>query len=292
MRGKWMARIWRARNTGEVSKFFMPTEKPEKDESRKETGRGSSRKKKDANGSQAVRRLARLLNVNFHPGDCLLTLHFDAAGLARVLGDHDTAEHQMMLFLRRMQYAYRKRGVTFRYVGMTSEKDDETLESARLHCHCVVSGDLISKPEGCGEYLLSGKPLSEVWGYGTVDVQLLRHQDDYTALAVYLCRQARCLPDEKRWHPSRNLLKPDCVDVELTTAAIQDYNRHKRKEMPTLKLGPDGRLLIPVRCTCLDDGEYIPAIGTHYVRFLMPEARRLTPPVPEYERRGGRRRQA
>lgn len=286
MRGKWIARVWRAGKTAEVSKFFMPTEKPKK----KETGRGSSQKKKDANGSQAIRRLARILNASFHPGDCLLTLHFDAAGLERIRGNHDTADHQMMLFLRRAQYAYRKRGVIFRYVGMTSEMDDETLEPVRLHCHCVVSGDLISKPEGCDEYLLSGKRLSEVWGYGTVDVQTLRHQDDYTALAVYLCRQARCLPDEKRWHPSRNLLKPDCVDVELTTAAIQDYNRHKRKGMPALKIGTDGRLLIPTRCTCLDDGEYIPAIGTHYVRFLMPEARKLAELVPEYERRGGGRR--
>ncbi len=277
MRGEWYARIYRAGDTVEISKFYVPAGKAE----RKRDGGGTSRRKKDANGAQAIRRLARLLNASFGPGDCLLTLHFDAEGLARIRGDHDTADHQMMLFLRRMQYQYRKRGLALRYVGMTSEMDEETGEPVRLHCHCVVSGDLISKPEGSAEYRLGGRALSEAWGYGSVDVQLLRRQHDYTALAVYLCRQARCLPDEKRWHPSRNLLKPEYVDVMLGTEEVRAYNRHKKRGMPALKIGGDGRVLIPARCTLLEDGGYIPAVGTHYVRFLLPSI------LPSQRQRGG-----
>lgn len=284
--GKWMVRIWKAGNMSDMSKFYVPRSKTEP----MKAGKGSSQRKKDANGSQAIRRLARILNANFHPGDFLLTFHFDAPGLLRVGADHDAADHQLMLCLRRMQYAYKKRGEALRYVGITSEKDEATFAPVRLHCHAVVSGALIAKPEGSREYLLSGKPLSQVWGYGTVDVQSIRHEDDHTGLAVYLCRQARCLPDEKRWHPSRNLLKPEWVDVELNRDAVRAYNQHKRRGMPPLKVGADGRLLVPARCTSLEDGQYIPAIGTHYIRFLLPEARKLPPAIPAGQRRGKGRR--
>lgn len=97
----------------------------------------------------------------------------------------------------------------------------------------------------------------------------------------YLCRQARCLPDEKRWHPSRNLLKPEYVDVMLGTEEVRAYNRHKKRGMPALKIGGDGRVLIPARCTLLEDGGYIPAVGTHYVRFLLPSI------LPSQRQRGG-----
>lgn len=266
MRGEWYARIYRAGETVEISKFYVPAQRPEKGQG----GTKNSRRKKDANGAQAIRRLARLLNASFGPGDCLLTLHFDAAGLERIRNDHDTADHQMMLFLRRVQYQYRKRGKELRYIGMTSEMDEETGAPVRLHCHCVISGELISRPEGSREYLLAGRELSAVWGFGSVDVQFLRRQSDYTALAVYLCRQARCLPDEKRWHPSRNLLKPEYVDVPLRTEEVRTYNRRKKRGMPALKIGTDGRVLIPAKCTLLEDGGYIPSMGTHYVRFLLP----------------------
>ena len=73
MRGEWYARIYRAGDTVEISKFYVPAGKAE----RKRDGGGTSRRKKDANGAQAIRRLARLLNASFGPGDCLLTLHFD-----------------------------------------------------------------------------------------------------------------------------------------------------------------------------------------------------------------------
>jgi len=276
--GKWIVRIWKSGVAGDMSKFY--TAANQKPKSSRE--QGSSTTKKDANGSQAVRRLARIVNCNFGHGDCLLTLKYDAAGMEMIGGDFKAAEKQMMKFLGRMGYRYHKRDVKFCYIGMTSEKSSRTLEPARLHHHVVVSGNLISKPEGSAEYLIAGEPISKVWGLGSVDVQPIRKESDHTGLAVYLCKQARCLPNEKRWHPSRNLDTPEWVDVELTTAAVAEYNRHRRKGMPRLVISRDGKLMVPPKCVMVEDGQYLPAIGTHYIRFVMPEVKR-----PETHRRKG-----
>lgn len=289
---KSMARIYKSGLTAEISKFWAAdNQRPRSSKTAK-----SSANKKDANGNQAIRQLARILNENFGRRDFLLTLHYDPEGLARVHADRGEGDRQMMLFAQRMAGRYRKRGLPCRYVAMTSEKSSRTLEKARLHHHIVVSGDLISKPEGSEEYLLAGKPISQVWSYGTVDCQQLHAEDDHTGLAVYLCRQAGCRANERRWHPSRNLRKPEWQDVELTREGIAEYNRHRRKGMPLLKLNADGKLVTPPKCSTLEDGAYIPAIGTHYLRFLMPEYRTRTtettrrdrlPAIPAGRKGGG-----
>jgi len=291
---KSMARIYKSGLTAEISKFWAAdNQKPRSSKTAK-----SSANKKDANGNQAIRQLARILNENFWRRDYLLTLHYDPEGLERVGGNRDEGDRKMMLFVQRMVGKYRKRGLICRYVAMTSEKSSRTLEKARLHHHIVVSGDLISKPERREEYLLAGKPISQAWGFGTVDCQQLRAEDDHTGLAVYLCRQAGCRANERRWHPSRNLRKPEWQDVELTREGIAEYNRHRRRGMPLLKLNADGKLVTPPKCSTLEDGAYIPAIGTHYLRFLMPEYRTaerttekrrrdLLPAIPAGRKGGG-----
>jgi hypothetical protein len=269
MSGKWMVRIWKAGAAADMSKFWVAAnQKP-----RSSKSGTSSAKKRDANGSQAIRRLNRELAANFTRKDYLLTLKYDEAGLARVGDDYDEADHQAMLFLRRVKRRYAAEKTELRGVVMTSRKCDRTLEAARLHHHVVLSGDLISRRAGEDFYRIAGIPADELWSFGSIDFQQLRKEDDRTGLATYLCRQARCKPNEKRWHATRNMRKPQWQDVELTRESIAEYNRHKPKGFPRLVVSHEGKLVVPPKCATLEEGAYIPAIGSHYIRFLLPEYR-------------------
>jgi hypothetical protein len=75
----------------------------------------------------------------------------------------------------------------------------------------------------------------------------LKSQDDYTPLAVYICRQCRRSANEHRWKASRNLKKPIITETET----------HIK-----------GELRIPRGAKALDIGKYDIESGNHYVRYV------------------------
>ena len=89
---KSMARIYKSGLTAEISKFWAA----DNQRARSSKTAESSANKKDANGNQAIRQLARILNENFGRRDFLLTLHYDPEGLARVHADRGEGDRQMM----------------------------------------------------------------------------------------------------------------------------------------------------------------------------------------------------
>lgn len=220
----------------EYSKFYVP----EGTRPRSSRRGKSSPRKQDQNDRDAAKRLARILNCNFRAGDALVTLTY-AAETERAEG-----EKKVKNFLRRLKRQADKAGLTFRWVLVSSEQTDEG-EQARLHHHLVISGDLLRFDGQEHRWYIGKQPAEQAWGLGWADVRTLRDQKDYTPVAVYLVRQARREPDEKKWTSSRNMKKPIV------------------KERLVVRPGP---LKAPKGALVLHSGEYDIQSGSHYLRFL------------------------
>lgn len=240
----FMIRRYQAGDVVEQSSFWIS--KNAKPRNSRKKG-NTSQRKQDANGRAAVKRLARDINGNFGHGDFLLTNKYDEPGLDRINRDPKEAKHQLKLFTDRLRDAVTKAGFKFKWIGITAEIDGDTGEVVRLHHHIIVSGDafhLENKTMYVGD-----RKLDDIWGFGTVDWQPMKHQKDYTPLALYLCRQAKCKANEKKWSCSRNLKKPDVKE----------------------KFSTPHELRVPAGAIVLEKGPYDPTIGTQYIRYLLPK---------------------
>ena len=132
-----------------------------------------------------------------------------------------------------------------RWVLAPSQIDGETGELVRPHVHIIISGDafaLRNKRLYLGEELVD-----DIWGLGCVDVQFLRHQQDYKPLADYIVNQSRGVPDEKKWTCSRNMKKP-VIRREIVASGAQ------------LRV-PPGALELP-------GTRYDPEKGQNFVRYI------------------------
>lgn len=205
----------------------------------------SSERKQEGNVRSAMLALARVLNCNFSHGDALLTLNFGAAGLEECGGTIEGATKLARNFIDRMARRMKKHGDVLKWVLVPSERSGETGEAARVHVHLVVSGHGLRLEEG--EFYLYDQKLNALWGRGTVDVQVLRHQKDYYPLAVYLIRQARRGADEKKYSVSRNMVKPRIERTYVTSAA---------------------QLRAPAGATVLPGTRFDPEHGVNVVRYL------------------------
>lgn len=245
-RGKWMIRKYVSGNVIEKSKFWVP----EQTKPRAKKAASSSHRKQDENDQAAVKVFARLTNCNFSHGDLWLTLSWSDAGIRALCEKYGidpddidaikkAADKELMLFLRRMKRHCGKNDVDYKYLAITSDLDGETGELTRVHCHVLM-------PRATYELCVQN------WHYGTVDYQLLRNQDDYTPLAIYICKQCRRAANEHRWHASRNLKKPEITETET----------HAK-----------GELHIPRGAKALDIGHYDIESGNHYVRYTKAPAK-------------------
>lgn len=205
----------------------------------------SSEKKQENNRQQAALALARVLNCNFRHGDALLTLTFAEEALARIGGTFEGAEKEARKFLDRIGYRMKKHGDALKWVMVPSEVDGATGEVVRVHIHLVINGAGLRLEER--EFALYGQPLDSIWGQGTVDVQLLRHQEDYYPLALYLIRQARHIPDAKKYSRSRNMAKPKVEYTYVTSPA---------------------QLRVPAGAVTLAGTRYDPELGVNFVRYV------------------------
>lgn len=232
----------------EYSKFYVP----QGTKARSSRRGKSSPRKRDNNDRDAVKRLARILNCNFQAGDALVTLTY-AAEIERAAG-----EKKVKNFLRRLKRQADKAGLTFRWVLVSSEQTDEG-EQARLHHHLVLSGELLRFDGQERRWYIGQQPAETAWGLGWADVRTLRDQKDYTPVALYLVRQARREPDEKKWTSSRNMKKPIV------------------KERLVARPGP---IKPPRGALVLHSGEYDIQSGSHYLRVVKKPKEQIAPDRP------------
>lgn len=180
----------------------------------------SSEKKQENNRQQAILALARTLNCNYTNGDGYLTLSFTDEALTACGGTLAGAKKEARKFADRVAYRMKKHGV-------------------------VISGHGLRLEDGV--FWLYGEKLDDVWGNGTVDVQILRRQKDYYPLARYLILQARGVADEKKYSVSRNMVKP------------------KVEHLYTWSPAP---LRVPAGASALPGTRYDPEAGVNFVRYI------------------------
>lgn len=202
--GYWVIRTYRAGMVGEKIKYWVPGARPSKSERRVK----SEIRKQQSNEASAEKRAARIINENFTKQDALLTLSYSDNGLKKACKDIDAsdpnqvfhaAHHQLRLWLRRVRRACKDAGVEVKSCVVTADVDGKTGEAVRVHHHVIISGQAVE--------IALGK-----WTLGNSHWEHLYDNMDQTALAAYLLRQVRRLPDEKKYIPSRNLVIPQPQD--------------------------------------------------------------------------------
>jgi len=257
--GYWVIRSYTAGAVGEKTKFWVQGARPGRSSRREKT----ELRKQEQNEYSAVKRLARILNANFGPGDLLLGLDYSEDAVARLREYAESqgadmeraeeaeraeylrraAERELRLVLRRVKRELEKTGVELRYVAVTSDMDGDTGEAVRLHHHLIVPAQ-------------ARAAFLKRWGLGGVSWSPLSAQPDYLPVAEYLLRQVRRAPDGKKYISSRNLIRPLPRDrVALT----------------------DAELRVPRGGKLLQRSEYRPG-KPQYIRYVLPETRRKGPP--------------
>lgn len=248
--GYWVIRTYIAGMVGEKIKYWVDGEKPTKSLRRIK----SDIKKVQQNEASATKNVARLFNANFTQEDYLLGLDYSEEALNRLLrriesqginlsslteeeyllAVREEAERELNNWIKRCKNAMTD-GMVFKYTAITSDMDGETGETVRVHHHIVISGNM---KDIC---------LSK-WYNGSVHDEHIWNEPDHLALADYLIKQVRYVKDEKKYKPSRNLIRP----------------------IPKDKIAIGGaELRVPKHCALLYRGEYKPGMP-QYIRYILP----------------------
>ena len=147
----------------------------------------SSLKKIKANERERIRNLARLINCNFGVGDGFLTLKYDDAHYPADLA-YETADAILVKFIRKLRREYRKEsGSALPAVSITANWSPHRQAPARLHEHLIIPSDAVE---------LARKIWPEFGGPGTVIVEDLNDEGDYTKIAAYMIANVKGGPSD------------------------------------------------------------------------------------------------
>lgn len=145
----------------------------------------------DSNKNSCIKKLAREINSNFHYKDTWLMLDHRDKDISL-----DGAKKLLIKFIRNIKNGYKKlNGRDLKYIYITSDKKSDSDDKARVHHHIImdrVGLDLIEK----------------YWEEGDIGYNNLRNQRDYTPLAAYIIKNSRFVEKQRKWVPSKNLVKP------------------------------------------------------------------------------------
>ena len=122
---------------------------------------------KAVNRRNAGKKLTRILNENYHPGDYHMVLTYDDAWIPRTA---EEAKQYFDGFVRDMRGRYNAIGGKFLYIAVT-----EGL-AKRIHHHMVIKKVDIDV-------------LTERWPYGRVRIYPLDSPREYSRLAEYLIKE-------------------------------------------------------------------------------------------------------
>lgn len=148
------------------------------------------------NERNATKELARKLACNFKDGDLWTTLTYRP----KARPSPEEAKKELMRFIRRTGYRFKKAGYEFKWVAVTE------YENKAIHHHIVMNN-----PDG----LNVAKIIFEQWKQnGIAHHKPLYSNGDYRALAEYMVKETsktfrvRDGGHRQRWSCSRNLAKP------------------------------------------------------------------------------------
>lgn len=138
----------------------------------------------------AVKKLTRLLNANFFPGDLHCTLTYSGAEPSQ-----KDAKKEIRNFRRRLEREYGKAGREFKWIEVTE------YNHTRIHHHMIVS-------------FIDPAIIEKQWKRGHVHFTPLDRTRNYKKLAEYFIKETsktmRTPGNEtkQRWSASRNLTRP------------------------------------------------------------------------------------
>lgn len=138
----------------------------------------------------ATKKLTRLMNSNFYPGDLHLTTTY--------AGDPPTvaeAKKEMANFKRRLKREYEKQGREFRWIEVTEYNNH------RVHHHLLIP-------------YIDTKIIRKHWNHGRWWTSTLDRSRNYNKLAEYFLKETsknmrkQGSETKQRWSASRNLVRP------------------------------------------------------------------------------------
>lgn len=240
--GCWMQRTYRSGDVIEKTRFWFRGPKAPRGPRKARTGE----RHQERNEKIAVRKAARMLNVNFREG-VLVKLGMDEEHYRTLAeacnGDREAMaaeyRHQLELFLLRWRREAKKRGEkTGHYWGAVCDKDHKG-RPARIHVHLVIQR---------GEYA----EIEKLWGKGKgIGWEPLSSRPDRTELAAYILKQAARIGKGSRVIASRGMDQP------VVTEELIEDNKEIR---------------LPAGAVVCERSEYAPD-AAQYVRYIRRETR-------------------
>ena len=230
------------RTVEERRSWMSVGEKPKKTRGTRKVG-NSTEKKIRANEKSTVRKLARILNCNYEAGDGFLTLAYDGshypAGSSPDPDQRREEEYQASKriltkkFLPKLGRVYRKvTGKKLTAVWVTANWSPRRDAPTRVHHHMVLPTDAVE---------LARKLWQRFGGAGTVKIEDLNNEGDYSRLAAYMLENVKGRPyGENKWSGTRGLAQPiycgweevtDIEDVQpLPGSIVKDVEQSQDEE--------------------------------------------------------------
>lgn len=153
---------------------------------------------REANVRQAARKLSRILNANFRPGDWHVTLTYRRGSCP----SPKEGKKNLDSFLRNLRDRYKRRGFQLKYVTVTEYKNKA------IHHHVILNNINDGKKT-------TADHVRELWkGRGNPKFIPLYDNGEYSHLASYLIKETAKTFKEKdsvekqRYSSSRNLIIP------------------------------------------------------------------------------------
>ncbi|WP_299448178.1 hypothetical protein [uncultured Phascolarctobacterium sp.] len=163
----------------------------------------SAPKQKNLNDKNARAYFRRLCKTNFVKGDYHLTLTYDKDNLPETI---ERAEQLVKNYLRRVaRFRANNNLLPAKYIYVTEQSS-----TGRIHHHLLISGDM------------DRQQLEDMWKLGYSNADKLRpNKKGLANIIAYLSKDPK---GRKRWHPSRNLKKPEYT-VSYTKTSMLKYEQ-------------------------------------------------------------------
>lgn len=158
------------------------------------------------NDRLATKKLTRLMNSNFNPGDWHITLTYEE------IAAQEEAAQEMKNFKRRLARKYKAEGKELKYIEVTE------YDNHRIHHHMVVN-------------YIDPTVIEQEWKRGHVRFSALDRKRNYKDLAEYFVKETSktmrkddCMT-KKHWSASRNLTRPIIKREIVDASALYEKPR-------------------------------------------------------------------
>lgn len=205
--------ICRAGATVEIEKYHTRRYPPHGTK-RAEKAEPTSLSQEQVNIRLAEKRIRRIINHNFYPGDLYITLDYEPKYRPK---DREEIRKHGNDLKRKLRTLYKKLGIPLKYIYVV-----ERGARGALHHHILI-------PDGA-----SIKELRKLWPYGRIHVDPLDGSRQYRRLAAYFIKYAiKTKKTDKSlmkqyYEPSRNMDKPKIKKIIIHRKTFQKVPQERK----------------------------------------------------------------